>query len=149
MDKCYNEACRNYSEEGNVCLVSAKPCNKYLSEPLLKYGDEIEVRERDIDEWMKSEFVTHDGDVAICKHPHSDIEIIRWTKWQRPSLSLTWEDRDKIWGKWVKLKNKEHTEERQITHLHLASDDVPYVNGIGSFETLQRAWEFIDGTPIK
>lgn len=128
--KCYDDTC-DWHTDGDGCNLCIYPSllkcfMKSRSEPQLKQDDIIEVRDRFIQEWRK--------------------------RWRRPEPeSLKWEDRSKLYGKYV-VKKDDNESDYLITRIFLHRN-IPRVVIFGygrvTFEDLCEDWTFADGTPIK
>jgi hypothetical protein len=151
--KCYNEPCICFDEA--MCDNCNRErleneCPKILTEPLLKYGDEIEVTDRDVFEWVKRTFAKTEGGSFWCytKRDGKDILPLKeWFYYRRLSPSLTWEDRDKLRDKWVRSKYGSKREKR-LSSFYVTPNGEPCVVDVGNFEELIKNWEYLDGTPI-
>lgn len=135
--KCYDDTCDQHTDgDGcNLCIYPSllKCFMKSRPEPQLKQDDIIEVRDRFIQD--------------------RDRFIQEWRKrWRRPEPeSLKWEDRSKLYGKYV-VKKDDNESDYLITRIFLHRN-IPRVVIFGygrvTFEDLCKNWTFADGTPIK
>lgn len=155
--KCYDDTCDQHTDgDGcNLCIYPSllKCFMKSRPEPQLKKGDIIDVRDNDNQEWrVNMEFVSYCKEAVLCCSPSGLLSYATWKQWRiSEPESLKWEDRSKLYGKYV-VKKDDNESDYLITRIFLHRN-IPRVVIFGygrvTFEDLCEDWTFADGTPIK